>query len=125
MSKDATKRAEELAVTCDHTWGVIRGKGACAACIVRFVDAAVAEAVTERDEEIARLREETTVEAVATRAKFAIDRAVAEARREERERMAKKCESIAFGYVGTGNAVAQQCADEIRRPPASAPEGTT
>ena len=59
--QDAAKRAEELAVTCDHTWGVVRGKGACAACIVRFVDAAVAEAVKEREAEIARLKEENRI----------------------------------------------------------------
>ena len=105
--QDAAQRAEELAVTCDHTWGVVRGKGACAACIVRFVDAAVAEArmrefhthdglrevnkvlvaqlaeaVKERDAEIAALK---IVLHESGRARADADLRANEARREERE----------------------------------------
>ena len=59
----ARRAAEELCVTCDHTWGEVRGKGACAACVARYVATALAQARQEERERCARLVETWHAEA--------------------------------------------------------------
>lgn len=123
--QDAEQRAEEIkrllakppvtcgcVMPCNH-W-TPRYVDTLATAISSFVDAAVAEALKERDAEIARLQAICDDNSH----KFALHQeALIEARREERERLAK------WNHVCALEACCIENGLHATSPPASAPEG--